>query len=60
MPVLKTKLNNEEKELDFELKYQLSLTTEQRFRMMFKKSREMQEMLRKNGHRKPFEIIKRK
>ena len=37
MPVLKTKLNNEEKELDFELKYQLSLTTEQRFRMMFKK-----------------------
>ncbi|OIN98063.1 hypothetical protein COY52_03400 [Candidatus Desantisbacteria bacterium CG_4_10_14_0_8_um_filter_48_22] len=60
MPVLKTKLNNEEKELDFELKYQLSLTTEQRFRMMFKKSREMQEMLQKNGHRKPFEVIKRK
>ena len=57
---MKTKLNNEEKELDFELKYQLSLTTEQRFRMMFKKSREMQEMLQKNGHRKPFEVIKRK
>lgn len=60
MPILKAKINNEEKELDFEIEYQLSLTTEQRFKMMFKKSREMLEMLKKNGHRKPFEIIKRK
>ena len=60
MPILKTKLNNEEKELDFEIEYQLSLTTKQRFKMMFKKSREILEMLNKNEHRKPFEIIKRK
>jgi len=60
MPILKTKRNNEEKELDFEIEYQLSLTTAQRFKMMFKKSKEMIELLRKNGHRKPFEITKRK
>ncbi len=46
-------------ELDMELDYQLSLTTAQRFEMMFRKSREMAEVLLKNGHRKPAEIIKR-
>jgi len=60
MPVLKVKKTNEGKELDFEVAYQLSLTVEQRFRMMFKKSREIAEMLEKNGHRKPFEVVKRK
>ena len=60
MAVLKTKINDEEKELDFEIEYQLSLSTSQRFKMMFRKSKEMLEMLERNGHRKPFEIIKRK
>ncbi len=57
--VLKLKNDDQDLELEFELEYQLSLTVEQRFRMMFQKSREMAEMLVRNGHRKPFEIIKR-
>jgi len=52
-------IDDEEKELDFELAYQLSLTTQQRFEMMFEKSRVLKELLIKHGHRKPFEIIKR-
>ncbi len=50
---------NETAELLTELNYQLSLTTAQRFEMMFRKSREIAEILLKNGYRKPFEIIKR-
>jgi hypothetical protein len=57
--VLKLKNDDQDLELEFELEYQLSLTVEQRFRMMFQKSREIAEMLVRNGHRKPFEIIKR-
>jgi hypothetical protein len=58
-PILKLKKHNEKKEIEFELKYLLSLTTRQRFEMMFKKSKEMRELLEKSGHRKSFEIIKR-
>jgi hypothetical protein len=58
-PILKLDEDNEEKEIDFELDYQLSLDVEQRFRMMFQKSKELAEMLVKNGHRRPSEIIKR-
>ena len=58
-PVLKLERHNEEKEILFELKYQLSLTTRQRFAMMFEKTKEIKGLLRENGHRKPFEIIKR-
>lgn len=58
--ILKLKQNDEEKELDFELDYLLSLTTEQRFEMMFRKSLEMAQLLRDHGHRKTPEIVKRK
>jgi hypothetical protein len=58
--ILKTNLDDSEKELEFELEFQLSLTTQQRFEMMFRKSKEIAQMLIDNGHRKPFEIIKRK
>jgi len=58
-PVLKLDRDDEGRELEFELAYQRSLTTEERFRMMFQKSREIAEMLIRHGHRKPFEIIKR-
>ena len=57
--ILKTDGHDEEKELDFELAYQATLTTQQRFELMFRKSREIAEALLKHGHRKPFEIIKR-
>ena len=59
-PILKLEKDDSEKELEFEIDYQLSLTIQQRFEMMFRKSREMAQMLIDNGHRKPSEIIKRK
>jgi uncharacterized membrane protein len=46
-------------ELRFELDYQLTLTTAQRFEMMLRKSRELAEELLKRGYRKPVEIVKR-
>lgn len=58
-PMLKIDRDDENLELDFELDYLLSLSTEERFQMMFRKSRELKEMLARHGHRKPFEIIKR-
>lgn len=58
-PILKLKKHNERKEMEFELKYLLSLSTRQRFEMMHKKSEEMKRLLEKSGYRKPFKIIKR-
>jgi len=58
-PILKTNLENPDQELDFELEYQLTLTVQQRFEMMFEKSRQITQMLIDNGHRKATEIIKR-
>jgi hypothetical protein len=58
-PILKIEKDDEEKEIDFELDYQLSLTVDQRFSMMFQKSKELADILEKNGHRRPSEIIKR-
>lgn len=59
MAILKLEKDDEEKEIEFELEYLLSLTTQQRFELMFKKSKELAEMLLRHGYRKPFEIIKR-
>jgi hypothetical protein len=50
--------DDEDRELAFELDYLLSLTTEQRFEMMFRRSREIAEELIRRGHRKPFEVVK--
>lgn len=50
---------NEADELAFELAFLRSLTTQQRFELMFRRSREMAEVLLRRGHRKPIEIIKR-
>ena len=58
-PVLKMEEHDEKKELEFELAFQRTLTTQQRFELMFYKSREIAEVLLKLGHRKPIEIIKR-
>jgi hypothetical protein len=51
--------SNEDQELDFELDFLASLTTEQRFQLMFDRSREMAEMLRAHGHTEPPSIVKR-
>jgi hypothetical protein len=58
-PILKLDADDEDKELEFELAYQRELTTQQRFELMFRKSREIAEVLLRHGHRKPFEIVKR-
>jgi hypothetical protein len=50
---------SEELELAFEVEYLRSLTTAERFEMMFRKSREMKEALQRHGHRRPSEIAKR-
>jgi hypothetical protein len=52
-------VSSEDDELDFELAYQRSLTTAQRFEMMLSRSRQIAEELIRRGHRKPVEIVKR-
>ncbi len=61
MAVLKLDKHDEDKEIEFELDYLTSLTTQQRFEMMFRKTKEMLSLRKKrNEHRKTTEIIKRK
>lgn len=57
--VLKLTRHNAKKEIEFELKFLKSLSVRERFKMMFKKTKEMVSLLEKSGHRRPFEIIKR-
>ena len=59
MAVLKLEKDCENREIEFELRYLKSLTTRERFLLMQKKSEEMKKMLRKRGHRKSAEIVKR-
>jgi hypothetical protein len=60
MAILKLDKDDEDKEIEFELDYLTSLTTSQRFEMMFTKTREMLRLLKKDGRRTTTEIIKRK
>jgi hypothetical protein len=60
MAILKLDKHDEDKEIEFELDYLTSLTTSQRFEMMFTKTREMLRLLKKDGRRTTTEIIKRK
>ena len=57
--VLKLAVDDEEKELEFELDYLSSLMFEERLKMMREKSREMLKQMIDHGHRRSFEIIKR-
>ncbi|MCX6029941.1 MAG: hypothetical protein NT169_11685 [Chloroflexi bacterium] len=59
MPILKLEQDDENKQLEFELAYQRTLTTQERFELMLRKSREIAEVLLKHGYRKPVEIVKR-
>ena len=58
-PILKCTTDDEERELEFELDYQLSLTPEQRFRMMFRRSYELRQALQGHDRREAAQIIKR-
>ncbi len=57
--ILKLKRHNENKEIEFELRYLKSLSVRQRFELMVKKTKEMLGLLEQSGYRRPFEIIKR-
>ena len=59
MAILKLRKHNKNKEIEFELNYLRSLTTKQRFLMMFKKTREIRNLLKNHGYRKTTQIIKR-
>jgi hypothetical protein len=57
--ILKLDDHNEDKEIEFELSWLLSLSLQERFQLMFRKTRELIEFLERNGHRRPAQIIKR-
>ena len=57
--ILKLGRDNPKAELEFELAYQRSLTVQERFRMMLRRSRAIARTLLKNGYIRPFEITKR-
>lgn len=57
--ILKLDVDDPETEFEFELAWLRSLTTQERFELMFRKSREIAELLLRHGHRKPVEITKR-
>ena len=64
MAILKLDRDDEDKEIEFELDYLASLTTSERFQMMFQKREEMLGLLssatgKRNERRKATEIIKR-
>lgn len=59
MAILKLDEHNEDKEIKFELDYLTSLTTRQRFELMFRKNRELRSLLKRDKSRKTTEVIKR-
>lgn len=60
MGILKLDKHDEDKEIEFELDYLMSLTTAQRFELMFQKTREMLSLSgRTNADRKNTEVFKR-
>ena len=59
MAILKLDRDDQEEELEFELRYQMSLTYEERYRMMEEASRYLITMLEQHAKKRPFEIIKR-
>ncbi|MFO7866281.1 MAG: hypothetical protein R6V02_05650 [Candidatus Aminicenantes bacterium] len=52
--------DNEKEEIEFELNYLSTLSTQERFALMIEKSRELKTNLEKNGHRRTPTVIKRK
>ena len=57
--LLKLAEHDEERELEFELDFQATLTVEERYRMMIEHSNAVREMLRHHGHIEPVEVLKR-
>lgn len=60
MPILKVLGDDPEKELEFELAYQATLTSAERRKMMNRESNHILKKLVESGQKKSFEIIKRR
>lgn len=58
-PILVLDHEDEDEEMEFELAFLRSLTTQQRFDLMFQRSREIAESLLRHGYRKSFEVVER-
>jgi len=58
-PILKPGGHNEEQELEFELSWLLSLNLQKRFQLMFRRTKELIELLERNGHGRPARTIER-
>lgn len=58
--ILVLKREDQKRKIEFELKYLSSLSLQDRFVLMFAKSREMKMNLANNGHRKTPSVTKRK
>lgn len=59
-PILKLDRDDEEREFEFNLDYLMSLTTQQRYELMFRRSAEVMERMIRHGYIKPIQVIKRK
>ncbi len=57
--ILKLERDDPQRELEFELDYLLSLSSEERYRLMLRQSTDALEHMIRNGHLRPVEIIKR-
>ena len=57
--ILKLTDSDEEKEIQLELDYLISLTVQERFQLMMNRNQELLNILEKNGHRRSPAIIKR-
>ena len=60
VPILKLEKDDPERELEFEIEWQRSLSTAERFRMMDEGSAWFLKLMIERGQKKPFEIIKRR
>jgi hypothetical protein len=58
MAILKLEKYNEKREIEFELDYLASLTTRQRFELMFRKTRETRSCLKKMNTEKLLKLLK--
>ncbi|MBX2990777.1 MAG: hypothetical protein KF749_06355 [Bacteroidetes bacterium] len=57
--ILAVEGDDPEKELEFELDFQETLTTSERFQMMLDGTKNLQKMWARHGHRKHTSILKR-
>ena len=59
MVVLKLENHDEEREIEFELAYQKTLTVQQRIDMLEERRKFFQQQILKYGYRRPTEVVKR-